>query len=136
MIKSDHENSAHMGRMRLMRPTLLSIMASSALLALATSASADVFSSQGFSGSTSSMESLPGVNLDAGTVLSQSGENCVESTVPSYMLRGNSTGGTMTECRFGRFSLNSVRSGDQRPLNDLTYGGNPPPWEQGWKPGR
>jgi hypothetical protein len=125
-----------MGRMRLMKPTLLSVMATGALLALASPSTADVFSSQGFSGSSMSMDSLPGVNLDAGTVLSQGGENCVETAVPSYMLRGNSAGGTMTECHFGSFSLSTVRTGDQRPLEDLTYGGNPPPWEQGWKPGR
>lgn len=117
-----------------MKYTLLSVMASGALMALSSFAHADVFSSQGFSGETSTMHALPGVNLDAGTLLSQDGNNCVETAVPSYMVRGNTAGGTMTECRFGSFSLNTVRTGDQRRPNDLTYGGNPPPWLQGWRP--
>ena len=119
-----------------MRVTSVPVLATSALLLLAVPTHADVFSSQGFSGETTTLQALPGVNLDAGSTFAfgGAGENCVETSVPAFSMRNGGGGGTMTECRIGNFSISTVRGQNPIPAHDTTYGGNPPPWEQGWRP--
>jgi hypothetical protein len=96
-------------------------------------AQADVFSMQGFSGETVTMEALPGVNLDAapGQPLY---DNCVERPAASFSARDLRAGSTVTECRVGNFSFSAVGEDPYAKGLDTTYGGNPPPWEQGWRP--
>lgn len=95
-------------------------------------AQADVFSSQSFDGSPSTSNALPGVNLDVVPGVT-SGSNCKEEMVPSYS--GNLAGETKaTTCQFGNFSITTTGQSQARKYLDLTYGGNPPPWEQGWRP--
>lgn len=117
-----------------MRHRAITLIAAGALLAFTAAAHADVFSSQGFSGGSSTLNSLPGVNLDAGTGAA-GGSSCVESTVNSFSWRDSPGVATRTDCTVGNFTLSTVRegSGPARP-DDTLYGGNPPPWEQGWRP--
>ena len=96
-------------------------------------ANADVFSSQSFTGETTTLNNLPGVNLDAAPGAAVNGR-CVESEVAAFTMRGGRDGGTMTECRFGNFSLSTTRNRSMGNPYDTTYGGNPPPWLQGWRP--
>lgn len=122
-----------------MRTPSFPALAMSALLVLAGQAHADVFSSQGFSGETTTLQALPGVNLDAGTTFSAGsalGGDCIETTAPSFSGRDRRILGRqqVTECNFGNFSLSAGRGQNQLPPYDNTYGGNPPPWERGWKP--
>ncbi|MEO3387731.1 hypothetical protein [Mesorhizobium sp. CAU 1741] len=120
-----------------MRIRSLSVLATSALLVLAAQAHADVFSSQGFSGETTTLQALPGVNLDAGTTFSAGsalGGNCVETLAPSFSGRSMGLSEKVTECRVGNFSFSASQGQDKLPAYDNTYGGNPPPWERGWKP--
>ena len=113
-------------------------LAMSTLLALAGQAHADVFSSQGFSGETTTLQALPGVNLDAGTTFSAGsalGGDCIETTAPSFSGRDRRIfGQQVTECRVGNFSFSAGREQNALSPYDNTYGGNPPPWERGWKP--
>jgi len=119
-----------MRRFRLMPTTALAL---GAALAAAMPASADVFSSQGFSGETTTLNALPGVNLDAVPGFSGSSGNCVESEVQAF--KGGATGSQKaTTCQFGRFSVTTTGGASPAPRNDLIYGGNPPPWQQGWRP--
>lgn len=120
----------------MMRITSVPVLAASALLLLAVPTHADVFSSQGFSGETTTLHNLPGVNLDAaGSAFAFGGVggNCSETSAPALSMR-NGGGAVMTECQFGNFSISTVRGHNTTPGFDTTYGGNPPPWEQGWKP--
>lgn len=102
-------------------------------IAVSAPARADVFSSQSFSGETTTLNNLPGVNLDAAPGAAVNG-TCVESEVAAFTVRGGRDGGTMTECRFGNFSLSTTRNRSMARPHDTTYGGNPPPWLQGWRP--
>lgn len=102
-------------------------------VSLAAPAHADVFSSQSFTGETTTLNNLPGVNLDA-TPGFGGGGNCVDSQVTSFSPRDGHQSGTKTECRVGSFTFSTVRSGSQQRALDTTYGGNPPPWQQGWRP--
>ena len=114
-----------------MKLPALVLFASAAALALP--AQADVFSMQGFSGETTTMDSLPGVNLDA--VPGQSVlNNCTERDVSSTSYSDGFGRGTLTECRLGNFSVSTVRENPYGHGYDTTYGGNPPPWAQGWRP--
>lgn len=114
-----------------MRKKLLPLFAAGAML-VASAAHADVFSSQGFSGETTTLNNLPGVNLDVAPGFGNTAGNCEEADVPSYTTRG---GHTMrgTTCSFGNFSITTTGS-NARSHYDTTYGGNPPPWMQGWRP--
>ncbi len=117
-----------------MRHRALSLIAAGTLMAIVAPAHADVFSSQSFSGSGTTLNNLPGVNLDAGTGVA-AGSNCVETPVNSYSWRDSPGIGTRTDCTVGNFTFSTVRDGNgpARP-DDTTYGGNPPPWEQRWRP--
>lgn len=124
--------------MRIMKTTALLVLgcATLAVLPLAVQpARADVFSSQGFSGGTTTLDNLPGVNLDAvpGYVTGKS--NCAETELPSFGARSPMGGERGTTCRFGNFSITTTGSGPTaRPRHDLIYGGNPPPWVPNWQP--
>lgn len=117
-----------------MKSSAFSLFAASAFVAFTTTAHADVFSSQGFSGETTTLQNLPGVNMGAGA--GPAGEsNCVESEVSSYSWRDGPLNGTRTDCTIGNFTFSTVRGRNApNPVYDNTYGGNPPPWEQGWRP--
>lgn len=94
---------------------------------------ADVFSSQTFDGGSATLDALPGVNLDIVPGMNGSSGNCSETMVPSYS--GSFSGETRaTTCRYGNFSVTTSGTNPARNHLDLTYGGNPPPWEQGWRP--
>lgn len=118
-------------KVRLMRTIILQLFAAGALVA-ASSAHADVFSSQNFSGETATANDLPGVNLDAAPGFGGA-NNCEEVEVPSYSPRDTFTSHRGTTCKFGNFSLTTTGSGSNHNY-DMTYGGNPPPWMQGWRP--
>lgn len=115
-----------------MRNLLLPLFAASALFA-ASSAHADVFSSQDFSGDTATANNLPGVNLDAAPGFGVNGGNCEEVEVPAYSPRDTFASRKGTTCKFGNFSLTTTGSSANH-LYDTTYGGNPPPWAEGWRP--
>lgn len=119
--------------MRRYRPFLPIVLALGTALAAAAPASADVFSSQGFSGETTTLNNLPGVNLDGVPGFSGSSGNCVEEQMPAF---GRNASGDVkaTTCQFGRFSITTSGGSAAPNRNDLTYGGNPPPWQQGWRP--
>lgn len=116
-----------------MRKTSLSIALASAALLFPAVALADVFSSQGFSGETTTLNNLPGVNLDAVPGFSKN-NNCVESKMDSMSWRDGPPNGVRTDCTVGNFTFSTVRGGDVPNPNDMRYGGNPPPWEQRWRP--
>lgn len=101
---------------------------------IAAPAGADVFSSQNFSGGNTTMEQLPGVNLDVVPGMAGSGGNCSDEILPGYMSGTNNGDRRATTCRFGNFSITTSGSSGARNHLDTTYGGNPPPWEQGWRP--
>ncbi|MEO3998671.1 hypothetical protein [Mesorhizobium sp. CAU 1732] len=96
-------------------------------------AQADVFSSQTFSGDAATSDALPGVNLNAAPGSPLNG-NCVETDMPSFHTRSNSLSGgsRATECSFGNFSITTTNGASPNFGYDNTYGGNPPPWMQGW----
>lgn len=103
-------------------------------IAFATSpAAADVFSSQGFSGDTTTLDQLPGVNLDVVPGFGNGFSNCTEDETPSFATRSLSPQKTTT-CRLGGFSITSTGSPSASQLYDTTYGGNPPPWVPSWRP--
>lgn len=113
-----------------MKTTALAVLACTML---ALPAHADVFSSQSFDGGTQTLDALPGVNLDVVPGMN-GGRNCAEETVPAYS-SGSIFGETKaTTCRYGNFSITTTGGSGARNHLDLTYGGNPPPWEQGWRP--
>ena len=116
-----------------MKTTALLVLGCAMLAALP--ARADVFSSQGFTGETTTLNNLPGVNLDATPGFGGGAGNCTETEMPSYASRdryGNTVRGTT--CRLGNFSITTMGGGSGRTSLDTTYGGNPPPWQQGWRP--
>lgn len=100
----------------------------------ATPALADVFSSQGFSGETTTLEKLPGVNLDVVPGYGNGASNCSEEDTMSFATRGGLMPQKATTCRFGNFSITSSGSTSPSALYDTTYGGNPPPWVPNWRP--
>lgn len=112
-------------------------LAASSLLLFGVPVHADVFSSQGFTGDTTTLQALPGVDPSTGTSFSANNgtNNCVDKPA-AYSFGNGHTSATRTECRVGNFSFSTTRSTDQNPSYDFdtTYGGNPPPWLQGWKP--
>lgn len=98
------------------------------------SAHADVFSSQGFSGEDTTLNALPGVNLDV-TPGGAAAGNCAEVDMPSFSGRGGTLhGGKATECRFGNFSITTTNSQGSRSFYSNVYGDNPPPWAERWRP--
>jgi hypothetical protein len=100
---------------------------------LAMPVQAEVFSSQTFDGSEATLNALPGVNLDAVPGMNGLGGNCSEDTVPAFS--GGLTGDAKaTTCKYGNFSITTTGSQGPRNHLDTTYGGNPPPWQQGWRP--
>jgi len=101
--------------------------------AFAAPAHADVFSSQGFSGETTTMDKLPGVNLDVVPGYGNGLSNCAEDETPSFASRGLAPQKSTT-CRFGNFSITSTNNNSASHLYDTTYGGNPPPWVPNWRP--
>lgn len=99
-----------------------------------TPALADAFSSQNFSGGTTTLEQLPGVNLDIAPGYGDGLGNCAEDEMPSFSARSLTPQKTTT-CRFGNFSITSSNTRpDSQQLYDTTYGGNPPPWVPSWRP--
>lgn len=116
--------------------TTAAIVLSAALL-IGVPAHADVFSSQNFSGDTAKADSLPGVNLQGSVGAALSGnDNCKETFANNSAFTTREPFARSTTCQYGNFSItttnNSAVSGPGSP-NDV-YGGNPPPWEQGWRP--
>lgn len=100
----------------------------------ASPAAADVFSSQGFSGETSTLNALPGVNLDV-TPGSSVSSNCTEVEKPAYAYGRDRTGsGTWTECKVGNFTFSSGSNSSQIMGRDPAYNFQPPPWAEGWRP--
>ena len=114
------------------RPALAGLLLAGAAFGT-TPALADVFSSQGFSGETTTLDNLPGVNLDAAPGFGGGFSNCAEDDRPSFATRSLSPQKTTT-CRFGNFSITSGSSDSASHLYDTTYGGNPPPWVPNWRP--
>jgi hypothetical protein len=116
--------------------TILSACALLAGALAASPAAADVFSSQGFSGETTTLDALPGVNLDAAPGSAING-NCVEVEVPAFSY-GDRTGlsHTRTECKVGNFSFSTSGSAGQTGIMgmDRTYNYQRPPWAEGWRP--
>lgn len=98
-----------------------------------TPALADVFSSQGISGETATLEQLPGVNLDVVPGYGNSAGNCVEEDTMAFSGGRGNMPQRATTCRFGNFSITSSGSGGSSALYDTTYGGNPPPWVPNWR---
>ena len=115
-----------------LRPALAGLLLAGVALAVAP-AHADVFSSQGFSGETTTMDKLPGVNLDVVPGYGNGLGNCAEDETPSFSTRGL-TPQRSTTCRFGNFSITSTNNNSASQLYDTTYGGNPPPWVPNWRP--
>lgn len=101
----------------------------------ATPALADVFSSQGFSGETTTLDQLPGVNLDVVPGYSNGTSNCTEGNTMAFSGGGGTNlPQTATTCRMGNFSITTTGSGAPSAIYDTTYGGNPPPWVPRWRP--
>ena len=94
---------------------------------------ADVFSSQGFTGDTTTIEQLPGVNLDVVPGFSNGTSNCVEENTMAFS-GGSNMPQKATTCRMGNFSITTTGSGAPTSGYDTTYGGNPPPWVPRWRP--
>jgi hypothetical protein len=125
---------ANADRERAMRNSTVFLLAGAICSAAATlPARADVFSMQGFSGETTTMEALPGVNLEAVPGQSLTG-NCVERPAVAFSARDRFSGTRVTECRVGNFTFSTSGENPYAKGYDTTYGGNPPPWEQGWRP--
>lgn len=119
--------------MRLMKTTAIAFIGC-AVLALAP-ARADVFSSQSFDGGTMTLDNLPGVNLDNVPGFVTGTGNCAEADVPAFSMGNGAMATRGTTCRYGNFSITTT--GDSNalmPRQTLTYGDNPPPWAQGWRP--
>lgn len=115
------------------RSAVLAATAFAATAFAGSPAFADAFSSQSFSGGTTTLEQLPGVNLDVAPGYGNGLGNCAEDDMPSFSGRSLTPQKTTT-CRFGNFSITSGNSKSQSQLYDTTYGGNPPPWVPNWKP--
>ena len=116
-----------------MKTTAL-IVIGCAMLALSP-AHADVFSSQSFDGGTTTLDNLPGVNLDAVPGFVTGTSNCTEADVPSFSMGNGAMTTRGTTCRYGNFSITTSGSSQPaRPYQDLVRGGNPAPWDQGWRP--
>jgi len=94
---------------------------------------ADVFSSQDFSGETTTLDKLPGVNLDVVPGYGNGAGNCSQEDTTAFASGGGMMPQTATTCRFGNFSITSSGSGGSSALYDTTYGGNPPPWVPNWR---
>lgn len=95
---------------------------------------ADVFSSQGFTGETTTLNALPGVNLDVAPG-SPIGGNCNEVQVPAYSFGDRSGFATKrTECKVGNFTFSTSGSNSAIMGRDSTYNYQPPPWAEGWRP--
>ena len=114
------------------RPAVAGLFLTAAALG-ATPALADVFSSQGFSGETTTLNQLPGVNLDIVPGYGNSASNCVEQDTMAFSSGGQNLPQRATTCRFGNFSITSSGTGGSSALYDTTYGGNPPPWVPNWR---
>jgi len=95
---------------------------------------ADVFSSQDFSGETTTLDKLPGVNLDIVPGYGNGFSNCVQEDGMTFTPRGGPLPQSATTCRFGNFSITSTSPTAPSALYDTTYGGNPPPWVPRWRP--
>lgn len=116
------------------RPLFAGTIAVAAALT-ALPASADVFSSQRFDGGTADANALPGVNLDAVPGVGTQGNDCVETQSSGFSMReGRNFNGTVTECRFGNFSISTTNSNSLKLNGDRTYNYNPPPWAETWRP--
>lgn len=115
------------------RPAVAGLFLTAATLG-ATPALADVFSSQGFSGETTTLEKLPGVNLDVVPGYGNGASNCAEEDALTFTPRGGTMPHRATTCRFGNFSITSTGPSSSSALYDTTYGGNPPPWVPSWRP--
>ncbi len=101
----------------------------------ASSAQADVFSSQSFDGGTTTLDNLPGVNLDAAPGFVTGAGNCTEGEVPAFAMGNGAMPTRGTTCNYGNFSITTTGSTSSlMPGHDLTYGGNPPPWVPNWRP--
>jgi hypothetical protein len=118
-----------------LRPALAGLLLAGVTLAAAP-ALADVFSSQGFSGDTTTLDQLPGVNLDAVPGYGNGLSNCIENDMDTSFSTRSLSPQRTTTCRFGNFSItSSAGSADgARHRYDMTYGGNPPPWAPTWRP--
>lgn len=122
--------------MKTITPALFAGALAAAAMLAALPALADVFSSQGFSGEDTTLNALPGVNLDVSPGSIAAG-NCTEVEAPSFMGRRNSLhGATATECRFGNnFTVTTTQSNGARSFYSNVYShNNPPPWAEGWRP--
>lgn len=122
--------------MKTITPALFAGALAAAAMAAALPARADVFSSQGFSGEDTTLNALPGVNLDVSPGAIGAG-NCAEVEAPSFMGRRNSLrGATATECRFGNnFTVTTTQSNGMRSFYSNVYSHtNPPPWAESWRP--
>lgn len=117
-----------------LRPVFAGLLLS-ALAIVAKPALADVFSSQGFSGETATVDQLPGVNFDVIPGNSSSASNCAEEDTMAFATgRGGNLPQRATTCRFGNFSITSTGSNSASGFYDTTYGGNRPPWVPNWRP--
>lgn len=108
-----------------------------AALLVSAPAYADVFSSQNFSGDTAKLDNLPGVNLQGTPAMAMNGnDNCSESYVGNSQFNTRDPFARATTCKYGNFSITTTNNnhvGGPGSPNDV-YGGNPPPWAQGWRP--
>lgn len=118
--------------MLIFRPALAGLFLSATAVSV-TPAFADVFSSQGFSGETTTLEKLPGVNLDVVPGYGNGTGNCSEEEMTAFTA-GRSVPQRATTCRFGNFAITSTAPASPSALYDTTYGGNPPPWVPNWRP--
>lgn len=104
-------------------------------LGAASAAQADVFSSQSFDGGTTTLDNLPGVNLDAAPGFVTGAGNCKEGDVPAFAMGNGALPTRGTTCSYGNFSITTSGSSSSiMQPGDMTYGGNPPPWAPNWRP--
>lgn len=115
-----------------LRPAVAGVFLTAAILGISP-ALADVFSSQGFSGDTTTLNQLPGVNLDVVPGFSNGTSNCVEENTMAFS-GGSNMPQRSTTCRMGNFSITTTGSDASTSGYDTTYGGNPPPWVPRWRP--
>lgn len=118
--------------MKILSSSAIAVGAFAGAMLIAASAQADVFSDQNFSGESASLNALPGVNLDAAPGFSGA-SNCVETGTASFRTRTGRETATVTECKVGNFTFSTIGE-TPSPHYDTTYGGNPPPWAEGWRP--
>lgn len=115
--------------------TIIASLFAASMAIMSVPAQADVFSSQGFSGEESTLNALPGVNLDLGVGGGVAAGNCVEVDTPSFAGRRNMMGSKSTECSFGNnFTITTTQSSGMRSHFNNVYGDNPPPWAERWRP--